>query len=47
VAVASGVRGFSGNDDAVQLQKMGVLADTFNASLGHSTGFARSPIVLP
>jgi hypothetical protein len=39
VAVRSGVRGFQ-DPDPVRLRQMGVLADTFNASLGFDTSFS-------
>jgi hypothetical protein len=45
-AVATGVKGFSGADDAAQLRRMGVLADTFNSAMGHTTDFANAPIFL-
>jgi hypothetical protein len=45
-AVATGVKGFSGADNAVQLRQMGVLADTFNAAMGHTSNFANAPIFL-
>jgi hypothetical protein len=45
-AAATGVKGFSGNDDPVRLRQMGVLADTFNAALGNKTDFTNSPLNL-
>jgi hypothetical protein len=39
VAVQSGVKGFQ-DEDPVKLRQMGVLADTFNASLGIETDFS-------
>jgi hypothetical protein len=44
-AAASGVKGFSGDDDPVKLRAMGQLADTFNAALGDRTDFADDPIL--
>jgi hypothetical protein len=44
-AAASGVKGFSGDDDPVKLRAMGVLADTFNAALGDRTDFTDDPIL--
>jgi hypothetical protein len=45
-AAASGIRGFSGDDNAVQLRQMGVLADQFNAALGNQSNFTNAPIIL-
>ncbi|KAI8916266.1 hypothetical protein EDD86DRAFT_244198 [Gorgonomyces haynaldii] len=42
-AVATGVKGFSGDDNAAQLKAMGELADKFNAALGIKTDFANAP----
>ena len=44
-AAATGVRGFSGADNATQLRQMGELADHFNAALGNSTDFTDHPIL--
>jgi hypothetical protein len=43
-AVATGIKGFSGNNVPAQLRAMGQLADTFNAALGNVTDFAAHPI---
>jgi hypothetical protein len=43
-AVASNVKGFSGNNVPAQLRAMGQLADTFNAALGNTSDFADHPI---
>lgn len=45
-AVATGIKGFSGNDDAAKLRQMGQLADTFNKALGNQSDFADKPILL-
>jgi hypothetical protein len=45
-AAATGIKGFSGADDAVKLRQMGVLADDFNAALGSSSNFKNAPIFL-
>jgi hypothetical protein len=45
-AVATGIRGFSGADNAEQLRQMGALADAFNAALGHVSNFTDMPILL-
>jgi hypothetical protein len=45
-AVASGIKGFSGDEDPVRLRQMGVLADKFNAALGNTSNFENAPIDL-
>ena len=45
-AVATGIKGFSGNPDPAKLRLMGVLADSFNAALGNSSNFTNAPIDL-
>jgi hypothetical protein len=45
-AVATGIKGFSGNDDAVKLRQMGTLADSFNKALGNASNFEAGPIDL-
>jgi hypothetical protein len=45
-AAASGIRGFSGADDAAKLRAMGVLADQFNTTMGNSSDFTDRPILL-
>jgi hypothetical protein len=45
-AVATGIKGFSGADNAAALRQMGVLADAFNAALGNTSDFTDSPIKL-
>jgi len=46
-ASASGIKGFTGNDDATKLRQMGTLADGFNAALGNRSNFTDLPILLP
>ena len=46
VGLSTGVKGFSGADDAAALRQMGVLADTFNAALGTKSNFTNAPIIL-
>ena len=43
-AVATGVKGFSGDNVPAQLHAMGKLADAFNAALGNRSDFADHPI---
>ncbi|HEY2515223.1 MAG TPA: hypothetical protein VGI39_30360 [Polyangiaceae bacterium] len=43
-AVATGVKGFSGDNVPAQLRAMGQLADAFNAALGNRSDFAEHPI---
>jgi hypothetical protein len=45
-AVATGVKGFSGADNAAALKLMGQLADKFNADMGSTSNFTNNPIVL-
>jgi hypothetical protein len=45
-AEATGIRGFSGADDAVKLRQMGQLADRFNSALGNTSNFRNNPIIL-
>jgi len=45
-AVATGIKGFSGADNAAALRQMGVLADAFNAALGNTSDFTDNPIAL-
>jgi hypothetical protein len=46
LAVATGIKGFSGNEDPALLRKMGALADSFNLALGNPTNFQSGPIDL-
>lgn len=45
-AEATGIKGFSGDDDAAKLRQMGQLSDKFNARLGNISNFAANPINL-
>jgi len=46
VVAASGVRGFSGNENDALLEDMGEVADAFNAALGNRSNFKDAPIDL-
>jgi hypothetical protein len=45
-AIATGIKGFSGNPDPVKLRQMGTLADSFNKALGNPSNFESGPINL-
>jgi hypothetical protein len=45
-AEATGIKGFSGDDDPVKLRQMGELADAFNKALGNTTNFTQNPLNL-
>lgn len=46
VVAASGIRGFSGNENDALLEDMGEVADAFNAALGNRSNFKAAPIDL-
>lgn len=45
-AISTGIKGFSGADNATALRQMGVLADAFNAAMGTTSNFTNAPIIL-